>query len=202
MVCSWEKNRCLIHEWIILSQTFLMNQFIQFTNLLLKLTGREKYQWNSTKCSLFFKKRTSEGLDRVHESCVVFLACLNSTLASFLKLSSPWGLNGWKRTTSSSIVVHGKTSSTRVCTHEGWVCISLGEVHFVAIYFMTSLGLKLQSVTFFVFLNLQNLNNKRVHHESIFQTVFLACPESLRYTYNKWLYSYYFRLVRVGTAAE
>ncbi len=38
--------------------------------------------------------------------------------------------------------------------------------------------------------NVQNLY-KRVHHESIFQTVFLACPESLRYTYNKCLYSDY-----------
>ncbi len=57
--------------------------------------------------------------------------------------------------------------------------------------------LKLQSVTFCV----QNLY-KRVHHESIFQTVFLACPESLLYTFNKCLYSDYFRLVRVGTAAE
>ncbi len=56
VVCSWEKNRCLIHEWILLSQTFLMNQFIQFTNVLLKLTGRERYQCNSTKCSLFFKQ--------------------------------------------------------------------------------------------------------------------------------------------------
>ncbi len=50
--------------------------------------------------------------------------------------------------------------------------------------------LKLQSVTFFV-QNLQNLYYKQVHHESIFQTVFLACPESLRYTYNKCLYSDY-----------
>ncbi len=55
MVCSWEKNRCLIHEWILLSQT-LMNQFIQFTNVLLKLPGRERYQCNSTKYSLFFKQ--------------------------------------------------------------------------------------------------------------------------------------------------
>ncbi len=37
---------------------------------------------------------------------------------------------------------------------------------------------------------------------TIFQTMFLAFPESLRYTYNKCLYSDYFRLVRVGTAAE
>uniref|UniRef100_A0A673M5Z8 Sp4 transcription factor n=1 Tax=Sinocyclocheilus rhinocerous TaxID=307959 RepID=A0A673M5Z8_9TELE len=50
--------------------------------------------------------------------------------------------------------------------------------------------------------NFQNLYNKQVHHESIFQTVSLACPESLWYTYNKCLYSDYFRLVRVGTAAE
>ncbi len=62
--------------------------------------------------------------------------------------------------------------------------------------------LKLQSVTFFCVQNVQNLYNKRVHHESIFQTVFLACPESLRYTFNKCLYSDYFGLVRVGTAAE
>ncbi len=58
--------------------------------------------------------------------------------------------------------------------------------------------LKLQFVTFCV----QNVYNKRVHHESIFQTVFWACPGSLRYTYKKCLYSDYFRLVRVGTAAE
>ncbi len=62
--------------------------------------------------------------------------------------------------------------------------------------------LKLQSATLCV-LNLQSLYNKQVvHHESIFQTVFLACPESLRNTYNECLYSDYFRLVRVGTAAE
>lgn len=41
----------------------------------------------------------------------------------------------------SSIVVHGKTSSIRVCTHEGEY-VSLREVHFVALYFVTSLGLK------------------------------------------------------------
>ncbi len=57
--------------------------------------------------------------------------------------------------------------------------------------------LKLQSVTFFV----QNLY-KWVHHESIFQTEYLVCLESLPYTYNKCLYSDYFRLVRVGAAAE
>ncbi len=59
--------------------------------------------------------------------------------------------------------------------------------------------LKLQSLTFCV-QNWQNLYNKQVHHESIFHTVFLAYPESLWYTYNKCLYSDYFRLVRVGTA--
>jgi len=53
--------------------------------------------------------------------------------------------------------------------------------------------IKLQSVTFFV---LQNVFNWQV--QSIFQIVFLACPESLRYTYNKSLYSDYFRLIRVG----
>ncbi len=69
------------------------------------------------------------------------------------------------------------------------------------IYYCRTGVLKLQSVTFCV-QNLQNLYNKRVHHESIFQTVFLACSESLLYTFNKCLYSDYFRLVRVGTTAE
>ncbi len=41
----------MFDSWILLSQTFLMNQFIQFTNVLLKLPGRERYQCNSTKCS-------------------------------------------------------------------------------------------------------------------------------------------------------
>ncbi len=50
-------------------------------------------------------------------------------------------------------------------------------------------------LNFFCVQNLLNEYNKRVHHESIFQTMFLAYPESLRYTYNKFLYSDYFRLV-------
>ncbi len=58
--------------------------------------------------------------------------------------------------------------------------------------------LKLQSITFCV----QNVCNKQVQNESIFQTVFLTSSESLWYIYNKGLYSDYFRLVRVGTAAE
>ncbi len=61
--------------------------------------------------------------------------------------------------------------------------------------------LMLQSVTFLCS-KFTNVYNKQEHHESIFQTGFLACPESLRYTYNKCLYWDYFRLVRVGTAAE
>ncbi len=36
----------------------------------------------------------------------------------------------------------------------------------------------------------------QVHHESIFQNMFWAYPESLRYTYNMCLYSDYFRLVQ------
>ncbi len=40
---------------------------------------------------------------------------------------------------------------------------------------------KLYSLTFCE----QNVYNKRVHHEYIFQTMFLACPKSLLYTFNK-----------------
>ncbi len=54
---------------------------------------------------------------------------------------------------------------------------------------------------FFIFLYTYILC-KHVHHESIFQTVFLTYSESLQYTFNKCLYSDYFRLVWVGTAAE
>ncbi len=40
------------------------------------------------------------------------------------------------------------------------------------------MNLKLPSVAFFV-QNVQNVYNKQVHHESFFQTVFLAYPKSL-----------------------
>ncbi len=42
--------------------------------------------------------------------------------------------------------------------------------------------LKASVHNFFCVQNVQYLNNKQVLHESIFQTMFLACPESLRYT--------------------
>ncbi len=54
-------------------------------------------------------------------------------------------------------------------------------------------------LNFFVF---KICNIYIIHHESILQTVFLVCPESLWYTYKKCLHSDYFRLVQVGTAAE
>ncbi len=63
--------------------------------------------------------------------------------------------------------------------------------------------IKAAVLNFFVFKMYKiNIIYKRVHHESIFQTVFLAYAESVWHSYNKCLYSDYFRLVRVGTAAE
>ncbi len=56
---------------------------------------------------------------------------------------------------------------------------------------------QLQSVTFCV----QNVYYKRVHNESIFQTVFWLVLNHYG-THNKCLYSDYFRLFRVGAAAE
>ncbi len=55
--------------------------------------------------------------------------------------------------------------------------------------------LKAAVSNFFCVYNLQKCYNKWVRHESIFQTMLLAYPESLRYTYNKCLYSDYFKLV-------
>lgn len=43
-------------------------------------------------------------------------------------------------------------------------------------------------------LNLQNVYNEKVHHESIFRTAFFSYPESLRYVYYKCLNSCYFKL--------
>uniref|UniRef100_A0A671KG81 C-x(9)-C motif containing 4 homolog (S. cerevisiae) n=1 Tax=Sinocyclocheilus anshuiensis TaxID=1608454 RepID=A0A671KG81_9TELE len=38
-------------------------------------------------------------------------------------------------------------------------------------------------------------DEENLHHEFIFQTAFLSSSESLRYTYNKYLYLDYCRLV-------
>ncbi len=56
---------------------------------------------------------------------------------------------------------------------------------------VTSVFFKAAVRNFFCVQNVQNLYNKRVHIEYTFHTLFLACPESLRYTYNKSLYSDY-----------
>ncbi len=97
------------------------------------------------------------------------------------------------------------------CTEDEWRSYGFGMTRgwvinnrsFLIIFGRTILSSDVKATVHNFFVqNLLHLYNKRVHHESIFQTVFLACPESLRYTYNKCLYSDYFRLVWVGTAAE